>query len=552
MQVASFHAEPPRSSQTPLVFVPERYATIRPKAGSLSAGLVALRAMADAPDAVRTTPLKSTLLGEDAPKCWVHLTVFGEWNGHGAGYFAFDREVLERICDNFERQKNTVTWTYEHPEKWTGAPVPSAGRTRQLQIRGDGSKDTDGLWALVEWTATAAEMIRAGEYKYCSVVVDLEARDRVTNEPIGCELREVGLTDTPFIDGQQPIPAPTSFTLSRLQPRTEPHMTTTRDLKKTGGQAADAQSVLDDVASALELETSDPDKIKARVDALVQFIKAMSPDAPPDAEMPASMDDAAAMSADKRASWIKRLAVAQKALRKLADDAPDWTGGGTIADAPAETDADKALDAALAADGVDLAALAAWITAHPGELMSIVNGGVPEMKASQPLPAEYAQAKLRLETAEATVRSLKGEVDKLTAAARARDEAEKAAAEKARVEAETAEREATIKAGMADGRIVSDDHAGKVRKFFADYGHKAGMGMVAGLETLVPAGAISAEAARTVAASADKPTPKPADGEFDYTPRDHVEVDFCARYSGETLKRKLSTRRRSVALSDAA
>ena len=48
-------------------------------------------------------------------------------------------------------------------------------------------------------------MVRAGEYRFCSVVVDMNAVDRVSGESVGPELYEVGLTNTPFLDGQHPI-----------------------------------------------------------------------------------------------------------------------------------------------------------------------------------------------------------------------------------------------------------------------------------------------------------------------------------------------------------
>src|SRR5689334_1290434 len=107
MLSGAFSAELPRSSQKPLAFVPARYLSWR----------IGLRADAFAapPDAtvVRETALKPSVLGETAPACWVHLTLYGDWQGHQAGPFSFNAEVFGRICDNFDAQKNTVSWTYE-------------------------------------------------------------------------------------------------------------------------------------------------------------------------------------------------------------------------------------------------------------------------------------------------------------------------------------------------------------------------------------------------------------------------------------------------------
>lgn len=129
-----------------------------------------------------------------------HLFTFGEWQGHSNGSFEFTPEVAKQIIANFEAQKNPVPFTYEHDFQ-PGQPRPASGWVQSLELR------DDGLWAKVEWTKRAAEMIRAGEYRYCSVVVDFESTDRKTGEPIGPELLEVGLTNTPFVDGQEPLAA---------------------------------------------------------------------------------------------------------------------------------------------------------------------------------------------------------------------------------------------------------------------------------------------------------------------------------------------------------
>lgn len=129
-----------------------------------------------------------------------HLFTFGEWNGHANGAFEFTPEVAQKMIANFEAQANPVPFTYEH-DFVPGQPRPASGWVQSLEIR------DNGLWAKVEWTAKAAEMIRAGEYRYCSVVVDFESTDRKTGEDIGPELLEVGLTNTPFVDGQEPLAA---------------------------------------------------------------------------------------------------------------------------------------------------------------------------------------------------------------------------------------------------------------------------------------------------------------------------------------------------------
>lgn len=133
---------------------------------------------------------------------WVHLTTYGEWKGHPSGEFAFTDKEFREIARNFKRTKTPVPFKYEHPEQRGGEPLPSSGKVYDLRV------DEHGLWGFTLFTDRAAEHIRAREYEYCSVVVLFDSTDRKTADEIGAELHEVGLTDNPFVDGQQPIRLP--------------------------------------------------------------------------------------------------------------------------------------------------------------------------------------------------------------------------------------------------------------------------------------------------------------------------------------------------------
>ena len=139
-------------------------------------------------------------VASDANATWVHLTIRGTFKGHHAGEFSFDDAAFSQIVRNFDAKQTPIAFKYEHPnyEMATG-PVPSAGKIHDLRV------DDRGLWAFVLFTDRAAEHIRASEYEYCSVVVRFDSVHRVTGEEIGAELIEVGLTDSPYIDGQEPI-----------------------------------------------------------------------------------------------------------------------------------------------------------------------------------------------------------------------------------------------------------------------------------------------------------------------------------------------------------
>lgn len=139
------------------------------------------------------------LVADTAARTWMDLAYTGEWKGHQAGSFTFSTDVFSNIIARFDAQANPIPITYEHPDKWMGTPVVAAGWIHELKIK-DGH-----LWGLAEFTPKAAEMVKSGEYRFCSVVVDFESTDRKSGEEVGPELYEVGLTNTPFLDGQRPI-----------------------------------------------------------------------------------------------------------------------------------------------------------------------------------------------------------------------------------------------------------------------------------------------------------------------------------------------------------
>lgn len=152
------------------------------------------------------------LVSDKAKRAWVHFTVDGTYEGHPSGPFKFDRAVNQQLIRNFEAQANPIPLTYEHPNYSDGQPKPAAGWVHELVARGD------GLWGLCEFTDRSAEMVRAGEYRFTSVVVLFDSTDRKTGEPIGAELLEVALTNRPYIDGQKPIALTSARRLAKMEP----------------------------------------------------------------------------------------------------------------------------------------------------------------------------------------------------------------------------------------------------------------------------------------------------------------------------------------------
>lgn len=148
-------------------------------------------------------PLKDAQLDAGSNSGWAHVAMLGEWRGHHSGEFEFTPESFQQILKNFSAQSNPIPWDYEHDtfNASTTGPKPASGWVRRLELRNNGTE----LWAYVDWTPRAAQMIRDGEYAFCSPVVDFESVDRKSGETVGAELLSVALTNNPFLDGQHKL-----------------------------------------------------------------------------------------------------------------------------------------------------------------------------------------------------------------------------------------------------------------------------------------------------------------------------------------------------------
>lgn len=141
----------------------------------------------------------------------MHIAMVGEWKGHPAGGFTVTEADIDTMIERFDAQQNAMMVDYEHRSlNATGSTSDgeAAGWIHKLEKK-QGESGPE-LWAMVEWTAEAADRIRGGKYRYCSPVLDYAATDRKSGEPVSIELFNVAVTNNPFLDGQQPI------TLSRV------------------------------------------------------------------------------------------------------------------------------------------------------------------------------------------------------------------------------------------------------------------------------------------------------------------------------------------------
>lgn len=191
---------------------------------------------------------------------WIHVAPEGEWEGHQAGAFKLDRATFAECVAALRACETPPPVDYDHASlrPLDGQPTPAAGYILDLAIR------DDGLWALVELTERAADMVKSGEYRFCSGVFVWDGTDRKSGEAIPCQLDSIGLTNKPFIDGQHAI---------RLSRRALSAGAPSMEIKKT--------ELMDKLDALVSGATVTADEIKA----LVEFLeKSKAPAEEPAAE----------------------------------------------------------------------------------------------------------------------------------------------------------------------------------------------------------------------------------------------------------------------------
>ena len=105
-----------------------------------------------------------------------------------------DKAGAERISARLSSRASRRVIDYEHQTLLSadnGKPAPAAGWFGHLEVRQDGLYVVDG-----EWTASAAAMIAAGEYRYVSPVFSFDAK---SGEVL--DIAHAALTNNPGLDG---------------------------------------------------------------------------------------------------------------------------------------------------------------------------------------------------------------------------------------------------------------------------------------------------------------------------------------------------------------
>lgn len=283
--------------------------------------------------------LRSTIgaLEGDTNIGWMHVAPFGEWRGHPSGPFAFTRETCSEIKLNFERIANDSPVVIGHP----GTDTPAEGWILGYDVR------DDGLWARVKWHPLTAQAIREERWKYCSAEVVFRAIDRKSGLEGGAEIRKVGLTNEPFLDGQTPL------SLSRSAANASARRLSNMDPEK----------MIAGVAKALGLDPgTSKEKVVSMLEAIYSFLGAMSGDAAAEVAEKAATD----------AELSRKVVETAKLVRKLSVNLADAPADESMAAADAAANA--ILTKLLEATKMDEAAVLAAVTANIDAIAQILAG----------------------------------------------------------------------------------------------------------------------------------------------------------------------------------
>lgn len=150
--------------------------------------LAALSFALGAPDAKNVVAVQLTPAGEFTPSDGRPMKVRA-WH--------IDAASAARVIDRLHKRRTRPVVDYEHQtllKEKNGQPAPAAGWITDLTW-----SDGQGLFATVQLTQRAAAAIAAGEYRYVSPVFTYDQNGAVL------DIRMAALTNTPAIDGMQPL-----------------------------------------------------------------------------------------------------------------------------------------------------------------------------------------------------------------------------------------------------------------------------------------------------------------------------------------------------------
>lgn len=240
--------------------------------------------------------------GSAAVPEWVHLLPAG------ASTLRDGRKCIlanaEAVIAQFHADAVDLPIDYEHqadqPEGRPNGPVPAAGWIKELAAR------PDGLWGRVEWTATAARMIAAKEYRYLSPSFMIEAASTEVQKLCGAGLVHHPALELTALASQE----------TAMKPAQKPATTPANKLAMPADDAQDEATEADLVKTIADLFCLAPDMPLAQLVAAVKAIAAEL-HAPPDPAEYMPVSAVTAMMAERRTE----LATATEGRAQLKVDA---------------------------------------------------------------------------------------------------------------------------------------------------------------------------------------------------------------------------------------
>ena len=110
------------------------------------------------------------------------------------GEFLVDDQAVRELLAHAGSRKTEIVVDYEH-QTLKDVEAPAAAWVKRLVDKGEA-----GIWAEVEWTPRGGEYVKNKEYRYVSPVIGVRQSDGRA-----VFLHNIGLTNTPAIDGMEPI-----------------------------------------------------------------------------------------------------------------------------------------------------------------------------------------------------------------------------------------------------------------------------------------------------------------------------------------------------------
>lgn len=143
----------------------------------------------------------------DTSVSWIQVAVVGHFVSKAYGEFSITTDDLRSMYRNFTYGVHPVPPTkicmdYDHFSTSPGRPGDgkAAGWFVALQLR---AGDTE-LWGRIEWTEDGAAAIRKKEYQYVSPTFSHNFLTPAGTE-IGCTLLASAITNSPFLQGMEPL-----------------------------------------------------------------------------------------------------------------------------------------------------------------------------------------------------------------------------------------------------------------------------------------------------------------------------------------------------------